>query len=67
MHSQKSNVETNIGWATEMLQAQLAVNQMCYRHLFSEYLKLISMMLKMPQSCDSLKLLNEVLLSAPDW
>jgi hypothetical protein len=49
------------------IQAQLAINQMCYRHLFGEFLKLISLVLKMPQTCDSLKLLNEVLVCNETW
>jgi hypothetical protein len=40
---------------------------MCFRHLFSEFLKLISLILGMPQTCDTLKLLNELLICNQTW
>lgn len=52
---------------THEVQAQLAVNQMCYRHLFSEFLRLLNLILKMPQTPDTLKLLNETFVGNATW
>jgi len=40
---------------------------MCYRHLFSEFLKLLSLIIKMPQSVDTLRLFNELFVGDANW
>ena len=40
---------------------------MVFRHLFAEFLKLLRTILKLPQNCDSLKLLNEVFVGNSTW
>jgi len=40
---------------------------MCFRHLFSEYLRLLSLIMGLPHTCDTLKLFNELFVCNSAW